>query len=240
MYLMTCAIFPGLFQCFKRLLGFKTPASGNAIESIVCLFSMCSYNLIAPFLLFTHVSIYRSDVFVWLKSLSGFESHRYTRGLLAATALGGRRFARKDSFKAAYKLFDQHIGNAQTRIAGSVVRPPLMATCGSPGSGKSFLLDELSAFHPADVNTFALPASRAYFDSSNVLALNVTFNSDTANDARFDTSAQQSLSLRILFSYVLWFLAPLLNIYFCRIMKYSHGVYAYFGQVFQTSHRLVV
>ncbi len=180
-----------------------------------------------------------SDVFDWLKGLSGFAAHVYTPERLASHALGSR-FSRDESFRAAYKMFDDHIRDGQTRIANCVVRPPLMATCGSPGSGKSFLLDELSAFRPADVDNFARPEIRAYFDASNVLALNVTFFSDTPNNARFDTSAEQSLSLRILFSYVLWFLAPLLNIHFCRIMKYSHGVYAYFGQVFQTSHRPVV
>ena len=162
---------------------------------------MCSFTLIAPFSSFTHVSIYLSDVFDWLKSLPDFDSHRYTRGLLAGHNLGAR-FAREESFEAAYKLFDVHIGDAQTRIAGGAVRPTLMATCGSPGSGKSFLLDELAAFLPADVDMFALPASRAYFDASNVLALNVTFNSDTPISANFDTSAEQSLSLRILFQYV--------------------------------------
>ena len=162
---------------------------------------MCSYNLIALFSSFTHVSIYLSDVFDWLKSLPDFDSHRYTRGLLAGRNLGAR-FARDKSFEAAYELFDVHIRNAQTRIAGGAVRPTLMATSGAPGSGKSFLLDELAAFHPVDVDKFALPASRAYFDASNVLALNVTFNSDTRINANFDTSAEQSLSLRILFQYV--------------------------------------
>jgi hypothetical protein len=164
-------------------------------------FRLSSFTLIAPFSSCTHVSIHLSGVFDWLKSLPDFDSHRYTRGLLARRNLGAR-FARDKSFEAAYKLFDVHIRDAQTRIAGGAVRPTLMATNGAPGSGKSFLLDELSAFHSADLDNFARPEIRAYFDASNVLALNVTFNSDTRINANFDTSAEQSLSLRILFQYV--------------------------------------
>jgi hypothetical protein len=128
--------------------------------------------------------------------------------LLAGRKLGDR-FARDESFRAAYLMFDEHIRDAQKLVDKSIppnsIRPKLMATSGAPGSGKSFLLDELSAFHPADVDKFALPASRAYFDASNLLALNVTFNSDTPFNEIFDKSAQQSLSLRILFQYVQFF-----------------------------------
>ena len=166
---------------------------------------MCSFTLIAPFSSFTHVSIYLSDVFDWLKSLPGFDAHVFTRGLLAGRKLGAR-FARNESFRATYSMFNDNIRDAQKLVDKSIpphsIRPKLMATSGAPGSGKSFLLDELAAFLPADVDMFALPASRAYFDASNVLALNVTFNSDTPISANFDTSAEQSLSLRILFQYV--------------------------------------
>ncbi len=141
------------------------------------------------------------DVFDWLKSLPGFDAHVFTRGLLAGHKLGDR-FARDESFRAAYLMFDEHIRDAQTPPSDGAFRPTLMATSGAPGSGKSFLLDELSAFRPADVDNFARPEIRAYFDASNVLALNVTFNSDTPISANFDTTAEQSLSLRILFQYV--------------------------------------
>jgi hypothetical protein len=140
-------------------------------------------------------------VFEWLKGLPGFDAHVYTRQLLAGTVLG-TRFARDESFRTAYTLFDEHIRDAQTRMANCVVRPRLMATNGAPGSGKSFLLDELAAFRPKDVNAFASLKSRSFFHASNVLALNVTFNSDTSFNSNFDTSAQQSLSLRVLFQYV--------------------------------------
>ena len=145
--------------------------------------------------------MHTSDVFDWLKGLPGFDAHVFTRVRLALHALG-TRFARDESFRTAYTLFDEHIRDAQTRISNRGVRPSLIATSGAPGSGKSFLLDELAEFRPEDVSAFASPESRSFFHASNVLALNVTFNSDTSIDARFDTSAEQSWSLRILFQYV--------------------------------------
>ncbi len=147
-------------------------------------------------------SLPRPGVFEWLEGLPGFDKHTFTRERLAAQALGDR-FARDDSFREAYRLFEEHIDHGEKKLLRKVIRPSLMSTMGAPGSGKSFLLDELAEFHPKDVTEFASVERREYFHESNVLALNVTFNSDTPFTASLESSAEQSLCLRILFQYVI-------------------------------------
>lgn len=114
-------------------------------------------------------------------------------------------------------MFEKTISDAESSLSGEATRPSLMATNGAPGSGKSFLLDELAAFRPEDVTRFASEKRRSYFRKSNVLALNVTFNSDLTIIDEFDTSIQWSLSIRVLFQYV-----PLLvSFYSCIVCLLS-------------------
>jgi hypothetical protein len=188
--------------------------------------------------------LFRPGVFEWFKGLSGFDKHTFTRERLAAQALGDR-FARDDSFREAYRLFEEHIDDGEKKLLRKAIRPSLMSTMGAPGSGKSFLLDELAEFHPKDVTEFASVERREHFHESNVLALNVTFNSDTPFTASFESSAEQSLSVRILFQYVILFrfvIAFLAADVIQAFYFYEFGTcfgcfYAHLSQVFPDSGR---
>ncbi len=139
-------------------------------------------------------------MFEWLEGLPGFDKHTFTRERLAAQKLGNR-FARDDSFLETYRLFEDHIASGERALLGKVIRPSLMSTMGAPGSGKSFLLDELAEFNPADVEKFATVERRELFHESNVLALNVTFNSNTPFKEDSNMTAERNLCVRILFQY---------------------------------------
>ena len=132
------------------------------------------------------------------ETMPGYSKHRYTLKRVAnetfPTCIG-----RGASFEKAFLGFQEQIKQLEPRDAESQVspagsaartgapRPPLRATAGAPGCGKTYFLDELAAMRPEMVKTHCPKSLRPWFDRANVLAVNITFNGDTPFDAATET-----------------------------------------------------
>ena len=148
--------------------------------------------------------------------MPGYSKHRYTLKRVANVTFP-TCIDRGASFEKAFLGFQEQIEQLEPKDAKSQVspagsapptqssapRPPLRATAGAPGCGKTYFLDELAAMRPEMVKLHCPESLWPRFDRANVLAVNITFNSDTPFNVIIETmetkGAELSIASRILY-----------------------------------------
>ena len=115
--------------------------------------------------------------------------------------------ARCDAFASAFKGWVEQLQQLrkQDRTGAMDARPPLNASTGAPGSGKTRFLDELTnSAHLARLaqDLSICPADFAsWFRTGNVLVVNITFNGDMGKD-KDEENMTQMVTSRLLYRYV--------------------------------------
>jgi len=93
----------------------------------------------------------------------------------------------------------------ETRLAArKVVRSPqdryacnnLLATQGAPGTGKSFLADEVAAFRDEDIQKFSSSEMESFW--RDIVSVTVTYNGPSPYRSSIDNDTDVGLALRML------------------------------------------
>jgi len=124
--------------------------------------------------------------------------------------------ARDRAFESAFKGWGEQLNQLKEKTDKRKLaqRPPLNATIGAPGSGKTRFLDEVAQLDQlarfAQKPELCEPGNAKYFQSGNVLVINITFNGDMGkvhNESKHvdkESNHVEMLTSRLLFRYSLY------------------------------------
>jgi hypothetical protein len=117
--------------------------------------------------------------------------------------------ARDRAFESAFKGWGEQLKQLKEKTDKRKLaqRPPLNATIGAPGSGKTRFLDEVAQLDQlarfAQNPELCDLGNAKYFQSGNVLVINITFNGDMGK-VHNESKHVEMLTSRLLFRYSLY------------------------------------
>ena len=149
-----------------------------------------------------------------IKTHPKYATHRFTQYRMAENPFS--LVARDRAFESAFKGWGEQLKQLKEKTDKRKLaqRPPLNATIGAPGSGKTRFLDEVAQLD--QLARFALNpelcdlGNAKYFQSGNVLVINITFNGDMGkvhNESKHvdkESKHVEMLTSRLLFRYSLY------------------------------------